>query len=412
MLSGKPKPRPQRQQQQPQQLQRRRASKAASLAYHVDGERTSLGDDARQALARGDVYGALLLLEERQIGTTEAGSEAVSAAAAAQAVGATPAEVNSESAGAAAVGATAGGAESAAGAAAGAGATAAGATTAGGTAAGGTAAGAAGTTTGAAASEEGATTATTRMTNASPPLAARQRSDQDVIGDQGQFEDQDRGKNQGEGEGRENGAPGGGGGSQMASPRAAHAKLVQLLWRAGHEEEALEAFDLASTRAREASVSQQQQQQASPRRAPPAKHGAGIPGLFLDLDPKTCHGIMRRKLEKQDWLGVIEAMRAASRVPRTGRVRGSSISGGDSLSQKGEGREGGVGGGGRAAAALVAGGYAGKLGWAPTEETYALALEACAKVSNCSCWLLERWKPFSRRKQKSPVDIESRQRSY
>eukprot|EP00904_Undaria_pinnatifida_P012907 jgi/Undpi1/8747/HiC_scaffold_25.g11209.m1 len=282
MLSGKPKPRPQRQQQQPQQLQRRRASKAASLAYHVDGERTSLGDDARQALARGDVYGALLLLEERQIGTTEAGSEA--------------------------------------------------------------------------------------------------RSDQDVIGDQGQFEDQDRGKNQGEGEGRENGAPGGGGGSQMASPRAAHAKLVQLLWRAGHEEEALEAFDLASTRAREASVSHQQQQQASPRRAPPAKHGAGIPGLFLDLDPETCHGIMRRKLEKQDWLGVIEAMRAASRVPRTGRVRGSSISGGDSLSQKGEGREGGVGGGGRAAAALVAGGYAGKLGWAPTEETYALALEACAKV--------------------------------
>ena len=305
------RPRPSQQQQQQQRRRRRASSLSASLAYQVDDEQTSLGDEARQALAQGDVYGALLLLEERQIGVV--GTEG---------------------------GAGVGDGKSAAGA--GAGAVEGGATAA-----------------------EAAEGTTARMTNASPP-----------------------GQDQGQGKGRENATPppppAPGAASQVvASPRAAHAKLVQLLWRSGHEQEALEAFDLARTRARKAIFAQQHQQHqpVSPdggarRRAPPAKYGAGIPGLFLDLDPDTCHGIMRRKLENQDWLGVIEAMRAASRVrPRAARGRSGS------LVQKEEGLEGGVGGG---TAAVAAGdGAAGKQGWAPTEETYALALEACGKVSCC-----------------------------
>lgn len=63
---------------------------------------------------------------------------------------------------------------------------------------------------------------------------------------------------------------------------------------------------------------------------------------------------MRRKLAAQDYLGVIEAMRAASRVPPRQAVSSASTA---------ENEDGGA-----------------VLGWAPTEETYALALEACGKV--------------------------------
>lgn len=179
------------------------------------------------------------------------------------------------------------------------------------------------------------------------------------------------------------------------SPRAAHARLIQLLWRAGHEKEAVEAFDLARARAREAATAsqrqQQQQQQFPPSslrssgdQQPPqganvngdtpkqqrrpsgagttrgTKYGAGIPGLYLDLDADTCHGIMRRKMAAQDYLGVIEAMRAAARVPR--RPAGAGGGGGAEDTSN----EAGAGGAG--------------MGWAPTEETYGLALEACGKV--------------------------------
>ncbi|CBJ32428.1 conserved unknown protein [Ectocarpus siliculosus] len=65
---------------------------------------------------------------------------------------------------------------------------------------------------------------------------------------------------------------------------------------------------------------------------------------------------MRRKLEAQDYLGVIEAMRASSRAP-------PRLSGGAAAVAK---QEVGRGDGG--------------VGWAPTEETYGLALEACGKV--------------------------------
>ena len=202
------------------------------------------------------------------------------------------------------------------------------------------------------------------------------------------------------------------------SPRAAHARLIQLLWRAGHEKEAVEAFDLARARAREAAtvsqrqkqqqqqqpplppsslrasvdqpppqpaavvwnggttpVRRQEQQQRPPPPPPPrpqerlsagTKYGAGIPGLFLDLDPGTCHGIMRRKMAAQDYLGVIEAMRAASRVPRRPAGAGARLGGaGGGATEDGGGNEAGVGVG---------------MGWAPTEETYGLALEACGKV--------------------------------
>lgn len=98
------------------------------------------------------------------------------------------------------------------------------------------------------------------------------------------------------------------------------------------------------------------------------KNGAGIPGLFLDLDPDTCHGIMSRKMAAQDYLGVIEAMRAASRVPR--RLPPAAEGG------AGAGVEDGVGGN----EAAAGGGGGTGMGWAPTEETYGLALEACGKV--------------------------------
>lgn len=151
--------------------------------------------------------------------------------------------------------------------------------------------------------------------------------------------------------------------TEADTPRAAHARLIKILWRAGHEQEAVETFDMARTRARDAA-------QAPPpastvgapspaRRSPHGKAGAGIPGLFLDLDPETCHGVMRRKMDQQDWLGVIEAMRACSRAPR---------------------RKGPAAAGARAAVS----------GWSPTEETYALGLEACARVRACFFLFLRR----------------------
>lgn len=199
MLEERPRPSQQQQQQQQKQRRRRASSLSASLAYSVDDEQTSLGDEARQALAQGDVYRALLLLEERQVGAveTEAG-----AGAAAGAKRSAKAKANAKSA--------------AAGAAA------------------------------ARAAAVAAETAAAGMANASPPFSR-------------QGQDQTQGQGQSEGEDRESAAPSppptpGAASQVVASPRAAHAKLVQLLWRAGHEEEALEAFDLARTRAREASV--------------------------------------------------------------------------------------------------------------------------------------------------------------
>lgn len=292
--------------------------RCASLAFEVEGDKV-LPQDARDALAQGDVYKALLLLEELPVGRTAA------AAAAAAGTSTDPEDGDGTK--------LAGG--------------------------GGTA---------------------YPSSPSLPPTAAVETSAAEASA-----------------------ATSATATAPTASPRAAHARLIQLLWRAGHENEAVEAFDLARSRAREAATAshRQQQQQAPPSSslrangdqpppppppspqpaagvngattpAPPraarrqerlpagTKHGAGIPGLYLDLDPDTCHGIMRRKMAAQDYLGVIEAMRAASRVPR--RKPAGGAGGG---TEDGGGNEAGVGTG---------------MGWVPTEETYGLALEACGKV--------------------------------
>lgn len=285
----------------------------ASLAYEVDGTRV-LPEDARDALAQGDVYKALFLLEEPWVG---GGEEPAGGAACIEASAATP------------------------------------------------------TTTTAPERQQQAE----EVPLASSPLQQPAEEAEEAAA----------------------------AAAAETSPRAAHARLIRLLWKAGHEKEARETFDLARERAREAekaaaaaarsAADSQKIQQRSPSRngekqtptAPPQerrrsnpvsgggdgigpkKHGAGVPGLYLDLDPDTCHGIMRSKLEEQDFLGVVDAMRAASRVPPR------------------------QGAGGRGAAALITGKAEvdlkaglgdgdGSGGWAPTEETYGLALEACGKV--------------------------------
>ena len=143
-------------------------------------------------------------------------------------------------------------------------------------------------------------------------------------------------------------------GPDTIAPREAHARLIALLWGAGHEQEAVDTFDLARSRAKEA-ISRPELTSSAPSRPSPGKPGAGIPGLHLDLDREVCHGIMRWKLKAQDWLGVIEAMRAASSMPSR-----RSVVAGDVGARMVTRRTG---------------------GWAPTEETYALGLEACARVS-------------------------------
>lgn len=170
---------------------------------------------------------------------------------------------------------------------------------------------------------------------------------------------------------------------------ALHGRLVELLWQGGHERQALEALDLARGRAR---VAAEADAYGKGRRVQ-RKAGAGVPGLRLGISAATCHGIMRAKLAAKDSEAVIEAMRASSCVPR--RV-GRSAAGGwtaaaamqatataktvaaaagegqvvvDRLTRTDKGLEG----------AHAAGGES----WAPTEETYALALEACGRVRSC-----------------------------
>lgn len=160
---------------------------------------------------------------------------------------------------------------------------------------------------------------------------------------------------------------------EMDTPRAAHARLIEILWTGGHQQEAVETFDLVRERVKEAAFRPEQTSSAYRRSSsntkvsehlPRRKRGAGIPGLHLDLKPDTCHGIMRRKIEGQDWLGVIEVMRAVSSV--------SSRRVADGGRQEGENE----GGSDRRRPEMFRG------AWAPTEETYALGLEACARVSD------------------------------
>lgn len=295
------------------------SSLAASVAaYEVDGDKLLLGEEARTALAQGDVYKALLLLEDRQAGLQVEAEVENTATAAAAATTPTTAPAAGEVAG-----------------------------------------------------------NSSAATSAASSLSPQQRQQQ--LLDNGT----DREANTDASSSPPTTPPLHGTSPQTDSPRVAHAKLIQILWRAGHEQEAMEIFDLARTRARDAAAAMALESTPPPSSAaggesgqhgaatqevvgreelgrrlqPPRKPGAGIPGLFLDLDPETCHGIMRRKLDDHDWQGVIETMRAATRVPPRREGWGAA----------------------RDAIKAAAGGE-GK-GWAPTEETYACALEACARVS-------------------------------
>lgn len=162
-------------------------------------------------------------------------------------------------------------------------------------------------------------------------------------------------------------------GHETDTPRAAHTRLIEMLWTGGHEQEAVETFDLIRDRATQAVFRPEQTSSAYRSSSstkvsdhlPRRKRGAGIPGLHLDLKPDTCHGIMRRKIEDQDWPGVIEVMRAVSRVsPRRVAEGGRQ----ERENEGGYDRH------------RVAGMFRGA--WTPTEETYALGLEACARVSD------------------------------
>lgn len=151
-------------------------------------------------------------------------------------------------------------------------------------------------------------------------------------------------------------------------PGNAHSRLIDLLWRAGHQEEAVEAFDLARSHARE-----RETEAAGQGRRAPLKPGSGVPGFHLDLAPDICHGIMRAKMLAQDSKAVVEAMRACFCVPRRkvrsyGVVPATVVPGkADLVADEG------------VSVTEVAG--ARGRGWAPTEETYAIALEACGRVS-------------------------------
>lgn len=161
------------------------------------------------------------------------------------------------------------------------------------------------------------------------------------------------------------------------SLNAAHARLIVLLWRAGFEREAMDTFNLARSRAREAAAVAAYSDSG---RRTPLKPGAGIPGFSLDLPADVCHAIMRAEFREKDWQGVIEAMRASSVVPRRRGRHYKTVAA--SLVRESEGvrdeKESMVGD--------VVWGVAksesdeGGSGWAPTEETYAIALEACGQV--------------------------------
>lgn len=146
-----------------------------------------------------------------------------------------------------------------------------------------------------------------------------------------------------------------------------YGQLISLLWQRNHEPEAQEVFDLARGQAREAAERSAARQGRGLQRKPQA----GIPGLHLDLPREVCHGIMRTKLQCQDWEAVIDMMRASSCVPRRGPPGGSLVGPSGPVDKAEAGTRPGV---------LLS--SAGTQGcWAPNEETYALALEACGRVS-------------------------------
>lgn len=151
-------------------------------------------------------------------------------------------------------------------------------------------------------------------------------------------------------------------------------------------------FNLARKRALEALAAAAYAEGAVHR--VPSKPGAGIPGLRLDLSAEICHGIMRAKFRDGDWQGVLDAMRACSVAPlRRRRSRNPGIvktsmgvsGGGDGRGAQdavGAGRIGGSSSGIKEEVSSLGEGKVGIDGasWVPTEETYAIALEACGKV--------------------------------
>lgn len=161
---------------------------------------------------------------------------------------------------------------------------------------------------------------------------------------------------------------------------------------AGFESEAVETFNLARTGALEALTAAAYAEGAVPR--VPSKPGAGIPGLRLDLAPEICHAIMLAKFRDGDWQGVLDVMRACSVAPprrrRTrspGMVKAGVGVGGDgdgrgARDAVGADRIGGRSSGVREEVLPLGDGKLGVDGpsWVPTEETYAIALEACGKV--------------------------------
>lgn len=153
-----------------------------------------------------------------------------------------------------------------------------------------------------------------------------------------------------------------------------HAPLITLLWKLGHECEALAVFDIVRERARvdaEYAVAVQ----GSGLRWKPQM---GIPGFFLNLPRDVCHGVMRAKLEQKDWQAVIEAMRASSRGPRRGTLPKATTG---SLEAEKTAAVGSARCGGTIGSTSTTSPNDERDGWAPDEETYAIALETCGKVS-------------------------------
>ncbi|CAM9723666.1 unnamed protein product [Discosporangium mesarthrocarpum] len=155
-----------------------------------------------------------------------------------------------------------------------------------------------------------------------------------------------------------------------------HSRVIEHLWGSGKRDEAIRVFDLArqdvckrlESGSTDSSLGDAGlrsegggQQQPSGRRQGGLrsgtlwrKPGGGVPGLKLQLDMAVCHELMREKLARVDYDGVIDVMRASSNRPH------------ERLTDPGQGQ-------GQQ-----------EVGWFPNEETYAIALEACSKVSkNC-----------------------------